>query len=302
MTGFFMLSGYALQMTYNDKDLMKKSNVDLFYRKRFVSIYPLYIITGTLFVLMMIIFGQQDVVPNLKLLPVELLGIQSFFTGSLFEYSHNGGTWFISCLFVGYFVFPYAKQLVHNQTKRLKYILAFFALLLSYSPFVETEFNGGSLYTNPFFRLMEFLSGVVIAKMHIEGVVSLTNMRSKMFLLIAVILIMIGGISIFHFFHWEYGWITVCSFVAIFLCMKGLDGIDDKHKVLIYLSKISYAFFLAQFFVWGPMKFLIRMNIYNFSNLEKICLSFILCSVVSAVLHEVVEVRLGNLIKSRVLT
>ena len=42
MTGFMMLSGFVLYMSYSRKDFTKISEIKIFYLKRLISILPLY--------------------------------------------------------------------------------------------------------------------------------------------------------------------------------------------------------------------------------------------------------------------
>ena len=94
MTAFFMLSGYVLFLTYKDKSLVQAPALKNFYLKRVLGIFPLYLVVAMLYV---VTLGQESSFQNLVLLPIEVLGLQSVFS-TLFPVSHNGGTWFISCL------------------------------------------------------------------------------------------------------------------------------------------------------------------------------------------------------------
>ena len=118
MTGFFMLSGYALTYSYPQviNDIKK---VKSFLIKRIISLFPLYYVVSALFI---VIYNKESVESLLLLLPIELLGLQSCFS-SLFPVSHNGGTWFISCMMLCYFVFPFLQWIIDNMPFRSKYIL-----------------------------------------------------------------------------------------------------------------------------------------------------------------------------------
>ena len=138
MSGFFMLSGYSLSLAYNHKNLFQIDQIKVFFVKRFISIYPLYIITFVLSVTICLVAGRQSITDNIILLPVEILGVQSFFDGALFSYANNGGTWFISCLFVCYFLFPLLKALSAHMSLRSVWwaiiILAAFQIYVHFLP------------------------------------------------------------------------------------------------------------------------------------------------------------------------
>lgn len=125
-----------------------------FYKKRLVSVYPLYLIIGVLFVLMRIVIGAQTIKDNLILTPIELLSIQSFFDGSLFNYAHNSSTWFVSCILFCYLMFPLIKELtISLKRKKLSLLVIGLIFLLSYIHFLPGYFKCGELYTNPFVRV-----------------------------------------------------------------------------------------------------------------------------------------------------
>lgn len=123
MTGFFMLSGYAMTLGYGKKDFKEWSDYKRFYLKRLITIYPLYIVTGTLFVLMNIVAGKQTIIDNLLLFPIEVLGIQAIFPGSLFAYAHNSGTWFVSCIFFSYLLYPIILMATRNLKRSTLFVL-----------------------------------------------------------------------------------------------------------------------------------------------------------------------------------
>lgn len=118
MTGFFMLSGYALSYSY-PQVISDINRVKSFMIKRIISLFPLYYIVSVLFI---VIYNKESVESLLLLFPIELLGLQSCFS-SLFLVSHNGGTWFISCMMLCYLIFPFLQWIIDNISLRSKYIL-----------------------------------------------------------------------------------------------------------------------------------------------------------------------------------
>ena len=154
MSAFFMLSGYVLFLTYREQPLIQIANLKKFYLKRLVGILPLYYVVALLYV---VFLGREGVVQNLLLLPVEMLGLQSVFS-SLFEVSHNDGTWFISCLLLSYLAFPLMQEAVKQMSTRAKYVaLGICMLALFWAPLVVHAFSTESIYTNPFSAGLSFL-------------------------------------------------------------------------------------------------------------------------------------------------
>ena len=89
MTGFMMLSGFVLFMSYSQRDFIKLSEVKIFYLKRIISIIPLYYSIASFHVLYQLIGGKISLLDAAILFPVEFFSVQSTYF-SLFRYSHNG--------------------------------------------------------------------------------------------------------------------------------------------------------------------------------------------------------------------
>ena len=151
MTGFFLLSGYALNLS--NKNFENARDVKKFYIKRLIAILPLYYAYAAINVAINIFRnGTTAAIEELILFPTEFLGIQSVFA-SLFPYSHNGGSWFISCILICYLLYPLLQIISRNLSNRDRMaIILIFSGILLYSPLVEHYFGLQSIYSNPFFR------------------------------------------------------------------------------------------------------------------------------------------------------
>jgi len=305
MTGFFMLSGYSLQISYSHKQMSEKRNLKEFYLKRLISIYPLYIVVGFLSVAMKIVAGLQTVSDNVILLPVEMLGIQSFFNGSLFQYAHNGGTWFISCILICYFIYPLFKELLNScSLKKVIAGIVFLAVLLSYVQFLPNRFDCGDLYTNSFLRLLEFVLGMLIAKVNIDCSNTTKGLRliqSNTALILSIVLV-IAGISYCNHVKIRGDLLMYLCFVIMFFSLGSIKATSYAkwNKALLYTSGLSYAFYLSQFLVWNPTKFL-QMHIGEFNNLTKIIGTFAAVVIISVVLHSLIESKFRGYLKEKLL-
>lgn len=135
--------------------MMNIEQITKFYKKRIIALIPLYLLIGTIYVISL---GQAHLLDNIKLAPVELLGIQTMFE-SLFAYAHNGGTWFISCLLLGYFIYPVIQELIKIIKKCRVLLMIGLSLLLLYFSFVVRWFSLSSLYSNQYFAQWNFVLG-----------------------------------------------------------------------------------------------------------------------------------------------
>ena len=141
--------------------LFKEEKLSRFYKKRAISILPLYYFVHFAWILL----NRQDFIKGLLLAPVELLGLQSVFT-SVFGVLHNGGTWFISCIIISYFLFPLVHEIIQRSSFRTRFILLCLCIfIIRYMPYYATISGSMSLYTNPFYRTIEFIMGMLLASL-----------------------------------------------------------------------------------------------------------------------------------------
>ena len=300
MTAFFMLSGYVLFLTYKDKPLVQGGALKNFYLKRVFGIFPLYLVVALLYV---VTLGQESVFQNLVLLPIEVLGLQSVFS-TLFPVSHNGGTWFISCLLFAYLAFPLMQEIVKQMSTRTKWIvLAVCVAVLFWSPLVVHTFKTDSIYSNPFFRGLEFFIGVLLCSLPIRT--RIAKILATWKALIVETLLLVAGISvavrlnIFVGNYMLYDWIVIPLFACMILTLAGFKSPRlQESAVLRYASAASYAFFLAQTFNTEIENWLFATcGIQN--NVLQITVSVTLCTLMAIALHELVEKPCAKVLKKK---
>ena len=74
MTTFFILSGFILDYNYNGRDFFEGDNLFSFWKKRFFSIYPMYVMVWVFFY---VIFTQSITATDFYTLPSQILMIHS---------------------------------------------------------------------------------------------------------------------------------------------------------------------------------------------------------------------------------
>lgn len=305
MTGFFMLSGYALSLS-SKVILTDIGSLKNFLLKRFISIYPLYYFVALVFI---ILLGSESFQSLALLFPFEALGLQSCFT-SLSKISHNGGTWFISCLTICYLLYPLLQWIIIRLKVKEKVILGgVFLFLLFLAPLVQRHFNVASIYDNPFFRAMEFSLGIIAASVNNDMLKNNISyiLRSKE-ILVMVIFFLILGISVADFYLTGFrdfmlmNWMALPCFIMIFLILGNVrfDTVGEN-RLVSYSSALSYAFFLSQFFVWSISYHIINNWIGIDNNIMRIIVSFTICVGISVTLHECVEKPSSKYLKAQLL-
>ncbi len=310
MTGFFMLSGYSLHLSSSKKDLTKISEIRVFYLKRLITILPLYYSVALIHVVYAMINGRISLADVAVLFPVELFATQSTFT-TLFPYSHNSGTWFISCIIICYLLYPFVQSVLLQISNKLRiFLLVVFGGLLLYAPFIQHYFHldSVSIYTSPFYRLLEFTIGVIIAQMNTtQDNIKLLNRFRKPYSLVLAILLLFVIVTAGRRYglptdYMLFNIIALPCFSIIIISLGSMKFENIKgSRLLLYLSSISFTFFLCQILpLWVISKYLYGLLSYE-SNGLRIILSFTICLIGAVLIHHVIEKPVSGYLKAKLL-
>lgn len=307
MTAFFLLSGFSLFVNWGGCNLTDVTEIKKFWKKRFLSIMPMYWFACIVFVVIQIILREDSILNVLTLAPVEVVGLQSVFS-SLFGFSHNGGTWFISCIIICYFMYPFLQELIKTISKKARLrILIFCMLVLLYSPIVVYVFKLGNIYSNPFFRAMEFAIGMLLAAMKVDyaGKKFLNHYIYNWWTIAVVNIVMIVAISLAVKLgiavgnYMLYNWICLPCFVIILLGLSGVDSVALKSCGFIkWLSGLTYAFFLAQLYSNTIVSKRIIAATTCENNILKIIIGWGSCISIAIILR-VIEIQLSKIFKRK---
>lgn len=293
MSMFFMLSGYVLFLKYKDLST-NASSLALFYLKRLISIMPAYWASVIIYV---IFLSKESIAQNLLLFPIEMIGFQSVFS-SLFSVSHNGGTWFISCLLLCYLFCPFVMHIINGLSNRSKIVLLIsFSSMLILSPWIVYMFNTNEIYSNPLIRLMEFSIGILLASWRSVFDSNYKWLHSWISILGGYMMIFI---AIRLLLQWNVPTMTYMVYSSLLLPLFMLQILShtvcgNKNIVLTYAADISYAFFLTQLFVFKITKLILGEN----SCMEVMFIaSFLLNILLAILLHEIIEKPVSRKLKS----
>lgn len=310
MTAFFMLSGFVLSyINWESDELTDISNIKTFYLKRFIGIVPVYWIVAVLYTLYSIICVGESIRSNVILVPIELMGLQS-----VFDLSHNSGTWFVSCILFCYVAFPFLRSIIRQmQTRRCILFEIVLIGILFYSPIVVGALDLDTIYSNPFFRLCEFCIGMLLCSIWI----SIRDNRrykkyfAKYWVVIAELFVLILGVSVARLLgipsvaSMLYSWIGIPVFSGMILTLCGLKFTFLKNsKILRYLCEISYVFYLAQFFTWPICRWIFgkfdEVDLIS-SVWVKISVALAICLFITVVMHEFVEKPVTGYLRRKLL-
>ena len=170
---FFMLSGFGLMASgKNPYDVHHKirSSVN-FAIERIKKIYPIYLFT-LLFSLPYIVMQGGNIVNIIIKFLISLTLFQSA-TGILaFSHSINGVGWFLSTLFIIYYLCPYmlqiCKKIIQNKQNAVTFTIAIFMFVPGISlifDYIETHtFFDDLRYGSPYIRVFYVFLGIIICQ------------------------------------------------------------------------------------------------------------------------------------------
>lgn len=166
VTFFFILSGFFIYYSYNSKIIKFdiKQYIKWIYN-RMKKLYPIHLIT-----FIMSIFIRFDWILNLDL---KTLVIKALLNITLLQsldpdqiYPFNGLSWFLSTTFILYlFAIPLILQIKKINKIKSQYLILIILIIQNIIILINNKQNYQlNLYTSPFFRMFDFIIGMLIAK------------------------------------------------------------------------------------------------------------------------------------------
>ena len=166
----------------------------------------------------------------------------------------------------------------------------------------------------PVFRIPEFVIGMLTAKLFLSH--SEVKRKNVAFALVsaALIFLSVGGMYSTKFFNGEY-FRTHYVFYNVFLvilfpaliyylstsCGKIYEALTDN-KLVNYLGKIAYSFFLGQFFcTYVCYHYFKPYNYFNLSGISILLVFFCMNTVLAVFLYEIFEKRFSKILINRFL-
>lgn len=250
VTLFFVLSGFILAYTYHGKFEKEKVSYGTFMYKRLSRIYPSYVTGWLLCILVSVVFSYYPD-PFAAVTTLDLFALQSYIPSLAMKW-YGSGAWSISVEFFFYLLFPFVLPILMKLSKKaLKWTLLFsigasilpaFALYVLRIPFTYPQ-----IYCFPPMRFPEFLSGMCTALLVFRHGVRIKNIWPPVFLLLFFASLVVVGYRLNP---------IGCNFIAVptIVSLLAIFSVDQKpvyyrwieSRVMVYLGKISYGFYIMQ--------------------------------------------------------
>lgn len=154
VTFFFVLSGFVLTYSWTGSSRPRD-----FYVRRAARVYPVHLLTAGLMVLMLLRGGVRW-----GLLPLNVILIQAWSPDSSSYLSFVGAAWSLSCEVFFYACFPLLIMLLSRVVGSPRWAAALVLSMLAFGLVVCARWpaQGEYLYHVPFFRLGDFVVGILL--------------------------------------------------------------------------------------------------------------------------------------------
>lgn len=302
---FFILSGFSISYNYLNSNEWDYLTTRHFYAKRLIQIIPAYLLIHILWLFL----GKDSFIRWLFLTPFELTYLQSMYP-NIIGLLHNGGTWFISCLMISYFIYPILRCIFHDSKPRTVYTCSICIIAsLVYLPFIGYYYSlGGDVYTNPILRALEFTLGVLwnycafyINRKRDQArhthTTALAGFVISVLLCALFIYLRLNPVAVGYqklVFSLNSLLLYPILLIILYFSYISRSSFLENNKPLKYLSGLIYYFFLLQLVLWRitDAVFILLRNISGIdlkTNPSKIMLSFSICLVLSIAISELIN-------------
>jgi peptidoglycan/LPS O-acetylase OafA/YrhL len=247
---FILLSGFGLTLSMLKKPTSDR-NLEVFYQRRLIRIFPLYLTIHLLTILgAFLLLGADRITLGINTL-LSFLGLR--FRDSLFMYI-NPSWWFIWLLIQLYFLYPFLFRLMKKAG-----LVWFFLITLAFTILSRGAGLAGIRYSNELFfwmtgiffgaRLAEFTLGMALAALVVENgraIASIT--RSPWFLPISFLAYVLGlSASVLWIGALISNLLVTAGFCGLFYS-AWRRGIKDRlrflTKPIIWIGMNSFGVFL----------------------------------------------------------
>lgn len=269
---FFILSGFILSYTYQEKIINRTTSTYDFWIARIARIYPLHILT--IMMIVPLIFKEQIATGEIFILKflLNITLLQSFIPNSDYYFSLNAPSWSISDEWFFYLVFP-ALIFFINRNNKLKWILFFLLLIAIPSAmlFVNQSHQHYLFYINPVFRLADFAIGIFLFNISLK---LKTTTLSEKHIYTLIELCSIGLFILFFVFHNKipivyryscYYWLPMSIIIFVFSLQKGGISSMLSNSFLIVLGEISFGIYMIHSVIIGYF-FAFNLKFFHISN------------------------------------
>ena len=177
--------------------------------------------------------------------------------------------WYISCLVIGYLVYPLINEIIKQiNIKEIVALIVFIYGIICYSKYCEDYFEIESvIYYTPFFRILEMVIGAFSCQIMFK--IKDSNIKPKLMNKIRLIILITSIVSFVYFYKFflscgdKWLWYDIFIIPCTIGILANIDCIKISsnclRNVICFFSGISYEIYLFQ--TWA-IKFLPKIDLY----------------------------------------
>ncbi|MFI6004276.1 acyltransferase family protein [Streptomyces sp. NPDC051366] len=270
VTFFFVLSGFVLTWSARDRDTMRA-----FWRRRFVKIYPNYVITWALALLT---FAAVMTKPWQAV--VNLLMVQVWVPDFATNFSVDPPSWSLGAEAIFYLAFPLLFLLIKKiDPARLKWWIAGVVAAICLTPTLTyAVIPGGGMqmpgadgtstvqywfaYVLPPVRLLDFALGILVARAVMAG--RWRNIGTTWSALLLAVSYAVA-MNVEHLYAQRS--VTLVPIVLLIAAVATRDAENKptpfNNRFMIWLGEISFAFYLLHYIVLAYSRELLGDQLYS---------------------------------------
>lgn len=297
---FFVLSGFILTHTYEDRLLQKKTSKRKFWVARFARIYPLHLLTMLLAIPLSLNAPGFHFIDWLIIIVANLSLTQSFLPFGAYFFSLNKVSWSISDEAFFYLIFPMLIVLLAKHKKVSIALFAAAALSFVFTlPLVPAQYIDWFGYINPLTRVLDFALGILLYQVYKHSKQDIGTGKANVMELGAIALFVL--LLCFHGYvdpryrYSLYYWPAMAAIILAFSFQKGYVSKLMSAPSLIALGEISFAFYMIHQLALRTFEHFAPA--YAFNSLVTVCIVLPLSLGLSFILHHFVEMPMNKWIK-----
>ncbi len=231
---FFLLSGFVLSMGYGRQITDGTFCYRRFMKRRFLKLYPLHLLC----LLFFLIVSKQHLDGAVFL---NVLLLQAWIPSPDYYFSCNSVSWFLSCLFFCYILFPFAYKRVSGRWLTL--VLVAYLLVYLLTPYEKVN---AILYVHPLVRFVDFYLGMFLCQ--VFECRKETDISPWTELLMVILLLVLLGLYPYvdaKLRNAPLYWLVLIPLIFVFAQEKGYISQWLKTKPMLFLGSLSMPLFLT---------------------------------------------------------
>lgn len=303
---FFILSGFCIALGYSEKfQTVNKNVVFEFIKKRMCKIYPLYIITGLIMLLLYYLPHNFNWLYAFIFLYIPMIAPFTPFPDG----GGNGAGWFVSALCFCYLLTPFIVNKFEKFCNIYSYISIYLiAIIIAIIPVLCTpiELYSSYMYRFPLIRIFHFGVGIVLGIMYVKNTYNLQerfiSLKHNLGDIVTLILLLF---SILNCKNGDtsniiFG-IPIISFIIIYLCNIN-NGIIYKvltHRINQYLGNLSFECYLIHYPIFILLQEYIKPYVSTWFGIIFFYFILLFLTLILSIIYKNIVKYFSNEIKGR---